>query len=151
MDIEKIIQRIVDNGNVEDMHSLSDILEDTMELLKKYDEKCFKKYELELYKMAYGNHLNEEMAEKIVNKMKPYGKKWNILESENIMQDFGVSNISPTDFFIVLNSAYNDYRDIFGDNIEEYVKFTIDFILDEDAKQDKVFLYYTTIPDQERR
>lgn len=151
MDIEKIIQRIVDNGNVEDMHSLSDILEDTMELLKKYDEKCFKKYELELYKMAYGNHLNEEMAEKIVNKMKPYGKKWNILESENIMQDFGVSNISPTDFFVVLNSAYNDYRDIFGDNIEEYVKFTIDFILDEDAKQDKVFLYYTTIPDQERR
>ena len=53
MDIEEIIQKIVDNGKVEDMKTLSDILEDTMEELKKYDQDCFNEYMMELYKMAY--------------------------------------------------------------------------------------------------
>lgn len=146
MEIENLIEEIVQNGKSKDMEALSEIFENSLEVLKEYDPDCYQKYEMELYKIAYGNHLNEEMAEKIVNKMKPYGKKWSILESENIMQDFGISGVSPTDFFIVLNSAYNDYRDIFEDKLDEYVKFTMDFILDEDAKEDKVFIYYTTIP-----
>lgn len=50
MDIEEIIQKIVDNGRVEDMETLSDILEDTMELIQKYDPDCYKEYEMELYK-----------------------------------------------------------------------------------------------------
>ena len=27
-----------------------------------------------------------------------------------------------------------------------YIKFTVDFIQDEDAKEDKVFIYFTKIP-----
>lgn len=150
MDIEKIIQRIVDNGNVEDMHSLSDVLEDTMEILKKYDEKCFKKYELELYKMAYGNTLSKELAEEIVYYMRPTGKRWSMEETKKLQEQYGL-NVRDVDFYIVMNSAYNDYYDIFGENIDDYIKFSLDFINDEDAKQDKVFLYYTTIPNQERR
>ena len=45
-----------------------------------------------------------------------------------------------------LIAGYNDYKDLFNEDIESYIRFTIDFIKDEDAKQDKVFLYYTTIP-----
>ena len=33
MDIEEIIQKIIDNGKVEDMEELSDMLEDTMEII----------------------------------------------------------------------------------------------------------------------
>ena len=58
------------------MEELSDMLEDTMEIIKEYDEKCYKDFEMKLYKMAYGNHLNKSMAEKIVNKMRPYGMRW---------------------------------------------------------------------------
>ena len=154
MDIEEIIQRVVDNGNVEDMHLLSDILEDTMEIIKKYDEDCYKKYEMELYKMAYGNTLSREMAKNIVSQMQPYGERWTMEEAKQIQEDFGIENIKPIDFFVVLNSKYNDNRDTverFTDNNEEalelYICLTKDFILDPDAIQDKVFAYFTTIPE----
>lgn len=146
MDIEDIIQRIIDNGNIENMHTLSDILDDTLEELCKYDKEKYEKYKLDLYKMAYGTNLTREMAEKIVSKMKPYGKKWSLEETENLQTDYGIEDINPIDFFIVLNSAFNDYNDIFNNNIEMYVRFATDFINDEDAKESKVFLYFMNIP-----
>jgi hypothetical protein len=45
-----------------------------------------------------------------------------------------------------MNSAYNDYNDLFKDNIEYYAKFSKDFIKDEDAKEDKVYYYFSMIP-----
>lgn len=145
MDIEEIIQKIVDNGRIEDMEKLSDMLEDTMEIIEKYDKDCYNEYEMELYKMAYGTIFTREKAEEIVSKMKPYRMRWSFNETEKIQEDYGINDISNTSFFIVINSAYNDYRDIFGEDIENYVKFTVDFIKDEDAKEGKVFTYFTTI------
>lgn len=142
MDIEEYIERIVDNGKIEDMEELSDMLEDTMEIIKDYDEKCYKEFEMKLYKMAYGNHLNKSMAEDIVNKMRPYGMRWNIEETESLQRQRGIEDIPKADFFVVINSAYNDYKDIFGEDLEGYIRFTIDFIKDEDAKEGKVFKYF---------
>ena len=146
MHIKKMIQRIVDNGRQEDMEELSEILEELMHKLKEYDEKDYKKYEMSLYCMAYGNVLSEEMAEDIVRKMQPSGMRWTLEETRHMQEDYGLDNIRDTDFFVVINSAYNDYREIFGDNLETYIKFTLAFINDEDAKEDKVFKYFTTIP-----
>lgn len=145
MEIEDYVEKIVENNRVEDMEKLSEILEDTMEELCKYDEERYNKYKIELYKMAYGNVLNREMAEEIVHKMRPYQMRWSLEETENIQEQYGVSNIRPVDFFIVINSAYNDFKNMFNENLEMYVNYTVDFINDEDAKEDKVFLYYTTI------
>ena len=145
MDIEEYIEIIVQNGKLEDMEELSDMLEDTMEIIKDYDKECYKESEMKLCKMANGNRLNRKMAEEIVNKMRPYGKRWSIEETRQMQEQRGLSNISDVDFFIVINSAYNDYQNLFGDNIEDYVRFTMDFIQDEDAKQDKVFNYFTQI------
>ena len=147
MDIEDIIQVIVDGGDVQHMHMLSDILEDVMEELQKYDEECYKKYEMKLYKMAYGSNLTKKMAEEIVSNMRPYGQRWSIEETEQLQRQYGLDNINPVDFYTVLNSSFNDFRDIFNDNIEMYVRFTADFIDDEDAKEDKVFIYFTQIAD----
>ena len=146
MDIEEYIERIVDNGKIEDMEELSDMLEDTMEIIKDYDEKCYKEFEMKLYKMAYGNHLNKSMAQDIVNKMRPYGMRWNIEETESLQRQRGLEDIPKADFFVVINSAYNDYKDIFGEDLEGYIRFTIDFIKDEDAKEDKVYYYFSMIP-----
>ena len=145
MDIEEYIERIVDNGKIEDMQELSDMLEDTMEIIKDYDKDCYKDFEMKLYKMAYGNHLNKSMAEKIVNKMRPYGMKWDIEQTKDIQRQRGINDIPEVDFFIVINSAYNDYKDLFGEDLESYIRFTIDFIKDEDAKEGKVFAYFTQI------
>ena len=145
MDIEEIIQRIVDNGRLEDMKELSDMLEDTLEIIEKYDKECYDKYLMQLYKMAYGTTFTRQMAEQIVSKMRPFGQRWSLEEIQKFQDEFGIDNVRTTDFYIVANSAYNDFRDLFGDDIEKYIKFTMDFIQDEDAKIDKVFLYYTTI------
>ena len=142
MDIEEYIEIIVDNGKIEDMEELSDMLEDTMEIIKDYDEKCYKEFEMKLYKMAYGDHLNKSMAQDIVNKMRPYGMRWNIEETESMQRQRGLEDIPKADFFVVINSAYNDYKDIFGEDLEGYIRFTIDFIKDEDAKEGKVFKYF---------
>lgn len=152
MDIEDYIERIIDNGNVEDMHKLSEILEDVMELVQEYDTETYKKYEMCLYKMAYGSVLNREMAEEIVSKMRPYRMKWDLEETKRLQQQYGVDNINPIDFFVVLNSKYNDDKDTVerfaksqDEELEMYISLARDFIMDEDAKKDKVFIYYTTI------
>lgn len=146
MDIEEYIEKIIDNGKIEDMRALSDMLEDTLEIIKDYDKQCYKDFEIELYKMAYGNHLNKSMAEEIVHKMKPFGEKWSFAETRRMQDERGLNDIAPEDFYIVLNSAYNDFENLFNDNIEMYIRYTIDFIEDEDARKDKVFIYYLMIP-----
>lgn len=142
IDLDEMIEKIIDNGNLDDMQTLSELLEDTMEIIKDYDEKCYKEFEMKLYKMAYGNHLNKSMAQDIVNKMRPYGMRWNIEETESLQRQRGIEDIPKADFFVVINSAYNDYKDIFGEDLEGYIRFTIDFIKDEDAKEGKVFKYF---------
>ena len=146
MDIEEIIEKIVDNGRIEDMNELSDMLEDTIEMLEEYYPDKYKEYQAKLYEMAYGCILNKEMAEEIVNKMRPFGEKWSMKETTDILMQHGL-NFREPDFYVVMNSAYNDYNDIFMDDIEMYVRFANDFINDEDAKQDKIYLYYTIIPE----
>ena len=153
MDIEEYIEKIVENGKVEDMEELSEMLEETMDIVKDYDKECYDDLMMKLYRMAYGNVLNKEMAEEIVHKMKPYGMRWSIEETNDVQNKYGLDNIRPVDFFIVINSKFNDDKetvDRFTRNPEEelemYVSLTKNFIMDEDAKQDKVFLYYTEIP-----
>lgn len=145
MEIKEIIRKIVDNGRIEDMHELSDILECLMEVIEINDEELYKKYEMKLYEMAYGKRLSREYAEEIVRHMRPYKMRWTYEETRDMQNEYGIDDIDEVEFFIVINSAYNDYKDILGEDIENYIKFTIDFIKDEDAKDGKVFLYFTTI------
>ena len=153
MDIRDCIQKIAEDGDLSEMIKLSEILVDLMEIIKQYDEKAYKRYEMHIYKMAYGTVLSRQMAEEIVSKMKPYGKRWNIEETREVQERYGIDNIRPVDFFVVMNSKFNDSRDTvekFAKNKEEeldmYISLTRDFILDEDAKEGKVFYYFTQIP-----
>lgn len=152
MDIEDCIEKIVKDGDVKEMQKLSEVLEDVMELLEEYDKDEYKKYEMCIYKMAYGTVLNKEMAEEIVSKMRPYRMRWSIEETKEIQDRYGIDNIRPIDFFVVMNSKFNDSKDTverFAKSKEEeldmYISLTKDFIMDEDAKDDKVFTYFTTI------
>lgn len=146
MEIQNNVRKIVENGNVDEMYKLTDILEDAICDLEDYDTKCAEMYKMKLYIMANGKVLNKEMAEEIVHCMQPSGMRWSYEEAKGIMNDFGINDIRPADFFVVMNSAYNDYHNLFGENIENYVKFTTNFINDEDAKEGKVFIYFTSIP-----
>lgn len=146
MKIEHYIRKIVDDGDRREMEELSDILIDVIDIVKRYDEDCYNEYKMKLYKMAYGNQLTEDMAEDIVKKMKPVGERWSIDETEQMQRDYGINDIKPVDFYAIMNMAFNDFRNVFGDNLETYIRYTEAFINDEDAKQGKVLNYFLTIP-----
>jgi len=146
MHIKKMIEKIVDDGDVGEMHELSDILEEVIEIIKNYDPSKYKYYEMCIYRMAYGSNFTEDMARDIVSKMQPYGEHWNMEQSRQVQDEYGLQNLNPINFYIVINSAYNDYRELFRDNMDMYVKFTQLFMEDEDAKKDKTFIYFTKIP-----
>lgn len=145
MHIEEYIRKIVDEGDRNEMEELSDILEEVIDLIKEYDEEAYKKYTMCLYKMAYGEVLSEDMADEIIRKMQSYGMKWTLNEAEDIQNNYGI-DVRPVDFWIVMNQAFNDFRNVFGDNLEMYVRYTEAFINDEDAKPGKVWKYFTEIP-----
>ena len=146
-EVKKMIQKIANDGNINEMEELSDILDEVICVIKDYDEKLYEKYKMELYRMAYGDKLNEEMAEKIVSKMRPYKQRWSLDETRSMQEEYGIMDIDEYDFFVVINSAFNDFRNLFEDNIDMYIRYTEDFINDEDAKEGKVFKYFTTIPE----
>ena len=113
MHIEKYIRKIVDEGSRQEMEELSNILQELMMLLHEYDEQKYKRYEMCLYKMAYGEALNEDMAEDIIRKMQPYKMKWTLNETEQIQRDYGMEYIRPIDFWIVMNQRFQRFQRCF--------------------------------------
>nr|DAG78631.1 MAG TPA: hypothetical protein [Caudoviricetes sp.] len=146
MKVKKYIEKIVEKGKPEDMKTLSYMLDDVICKLKEYDEECYEDYKMELYEMAYGKVLNEEMAEDIVMCMEPYHTHWTLEQTKKIQTEKGLSSIRDIDFFVVMNSAYNDYHDMFDEDIDAYVEYTKLFINDKDARDGKVFNYFMNIP-----
>ena len=147
MDIEEYIEKIVDNGKIEDMQELSDMLEDTLEIIKDYDKDCYKEMEMKLYKMAYGKKLTDNMKREWVKKMRPMSK-WTEEEVKNIVNQYGFE-VPYMSAFVILNMLYSDMKSAFGDGNDEeslkrYLRGTSDWYFDEDAKVDgeeKLFDY----------
>lgn len=140
--MEDNIQIIIDNGNIEDMYELSNILTEAVEHLEKCNPKKFRELKIKIHKMAFGDHLDRETAEEIVANMRPYGKKWTYEQIVDLQNEKGLNNICSPDFFTVMNQGYNDYINLFEEDIDNYITYTLDFIEDEDAKPGKVVDYF---------
>lgn len=147
MDIEDYIERIINNGKIEDMQELSDMLEDTMKIIKDYDKECYKDFKMKLYEMAYGKVLTDEMKREWVKKMRPMSK-WTEEEVKDIVNQYGFE-VPYMSAFVILNMLYSDMKSAFGDGNDEeslkrYLRATNDWYFDEDAKVDgeeKLFNY----------
>ena len=152
--IREYIDKIGENRKQEDMEKLGDMLAELICSLKESHHELYEKYKMELYIMAYGKVLNEEMAEEIVEHMKPFGEHWNMETTTKVKNQYDLKDISDVDFYVTLNSKYNDNKDTvekFLDEEEErldmYVSLTKDFIKDPDAKKGKVFTYFMVVPE----
>lgn len=146
MKIKKYIEKIGENKKIEDMQELGDMLADLIYMTKESHPEIYEKYKMKLYTMAYGEVLTEDMAKDIVKEMQPSGEHWNIEQTTEVKNQYGLNAISPVDFYVVMNMSWNDYREVFGDDLDMYVKYSKAFIEDEDAKKGKVFIYFTKIP-----
>ena len=108
--IKKIISSDDDKKKDELTHWMCEILE--------HMDNDLEDVERELYEMAEGRVLNEEKAKHLIEQMKPYGMKWTLEDTEGVRKQYGYEDLRPVDFWIVMNSAYNDYNDLFKDNVE---------------------------------
>jgi hypothetical protein len=140
--IKEYKDKIIADGDQETMEHLGNMFVEVMYKLKEYNEKCFDEYAMELHVMAYGETLTEDMAKDIVRDMKPYGEHWTIEQTTSVREQYGI-DVTNVDFYVVMNMAWNDYNEVFGEDLETYVKFSKAFIKDEDAKEGKVFRYFT--------
>ena len=142
--IRKYIEKIGENRNIEDMKKLGDMLAEIIYSTKESHPELYHKYKLELYEMAYGKKLNEEMADNWVKEMKPIGKHWTIEETTNAMSSLGY-NFDRIDFYVVANMMYNDYYDLVKDDETLALKLAKDWLEDEDAKENKLYCYWKHI------
>ena len=142
--IRKYIDKIADNGKIEDMKELGDMLAEIIYEMKDAHPEEYHEYKMELYEMAYGKKINEEIAEKWVKEMKPIGMHWTMEETTNAMQSLGYS-FNAIDFFVVANMMYNDYYDLVKEDETLALKLAKDWLDDEDAKEDKLYCYWKHI------
>ena len=142
--IRKYIEKIGENKNIKDMEKLGDMLSEIIYSTKDSHPEIYKKYKLELYEMAYGKKLNEEMAEKWVKEMKPVGLHWTMEETTNAMQSLGY-NFDSVDFFVVANMMYNDYYNLVKDDESLALKLAHDWLEDVDSSNNKLYKYWKYI------
>lgn len=142
--IRKYIEKIGDNRNAEDMEKLGDMLSEIIYSTKDSHPEIYEKYKIELYEMAFGKKVSEEMAEKWVKNMKPVGMHWTIEETTNAMQNLGY-NMDKVDFFVVANMMYNDYYDVVKENEEMALKLAKDWLNDVDSVDNKLYCYWKNI------
>lgn len=123
---------------------ISDIIDMLMCDAKENNHELYEHIEGELYEMAYGKKISEEMAKKRVNNMKPIGRYWTIEETTNAMHDLGY-NHEAIDFFVVSNMIKNDYEYLTKEDDTLALKMAHDWLKDEDARDCKLYEYWKHI------
>lgn len=68
--------------------------------------------------------------------------RWNIEETESMQRQRGIEDIDPTSFYTVINYAYNVYKNLFSEDIEGYIRFTVNFINNENMTEEKLFKFF---------
>ena len=109
MESKSYIEKILSS---EDSSKKEKLMECLSNIIDKYNSEDKEEIERKLYELAEGKVLNEERARHLIEKMRPFGKKWELTDTENVRNNSGYGDIRPIDFWIVMNSAYNDYNDI---------------------------------------
>ena len=146
MEIKEYISKIAENKKIDDMIELGNMLAEIICSMKESHSDAYEKYKMKLYGMAYDHKFEKNMAKDIVTSMEPRGQIWTLETTKQVQEQNGLSGINPEDFYIVINSLGNDYGDIISvENTDTYVKMTDAWINDTDAKDDKVWIYFTKI------
>lgn len=141
-----LMEKIIKDGKKEGMDILGDVFNKAMDYVGEYSESKYEDLEMCLYEAAYGKVLTEDKARDIIMYMRPYGMKWTLEQTKEVQNQHNLTEIRDIDFWIVMNMAYNDYHELFDEDLEMYIRYSKQFIKDEDAKEGKVYTYFTRIP-----
>lgn len=147
MKIRSYIDKIGENKKPEDMQKLGDMLAELIYSTKDSHPEIFEEYKMELYVMAYGRILTDDMKREWVSEMKPM-PKWTEEEVKNVVNQYKI-NIPYMSVFVIMNMLYSDMKNVLGngddeEGLKKYMQGTDDWYNDEDSKVDgeeKLFNY----------
>ena len=143
----KLLKKALEEESLE----IEEIAEEIFEHMKEKDECKFWKMYFKMYEATHGKELDEEMAEKWVHSMKPYGEHWTREQTDSVLDKHNLS-VDKIDFYAGMNMAYNDYYKAIEtdkmtdeEKLNAYIKLAYYFIKDEDFGDNKMYEYYKTI------
>lgn len=138
-----LIKKIIENGKQTDMEYLEYLLDDFIHDLKTENYTKYKSLELDLYKIAYGKHLNEELALEWVSEMEnkdgTKGQHWSVDQTSQYAGEF-----NKWDWYAVMNMMYSDYYNQKFDT-NTYVELAKDWLNDKDVGDGKTLKYYMLV------
>lgn len=143
-----MLTKIIEKNKTEDISKLQDMLDNLICDLKGQKPELYKEYKKELYELAYGKVILEDKAKEIVENMKPYGEHFKLEEAKRIKEEHSIKH-SASDIYLVINSLYNDYHEILGEDNDTYIKMTKLWLNDTDSVEDKVYQYFCNIPKED--
>lgn len=123
INFKKILDRIVENGDSSEMNLLQEMMENLLE-----EAKDKKKYEMDLYKLAYGPHFNEEKLMESGIKI-----KYTVPEIEKLVSAHGTKFpdcVTMEDITYATNYLYHLYYPLIPD-ISAALRFAEKYIKDE--------------------
>ena len=148
--VNEFIDEIVKNGTNEDMEELRDILIDLLHHEKECDYEKYKEHKMELYVIAYGEQLTDEVKDEWVEQMKP-ATKWSLEDIQGVVSRAGLT-IPLHSVYVIMNMLYSDFGSVLGSgddtSINNYINATKLWYYDEDAEnaeENKLFRYYYNI------
>ena len=141
-----LLEQIKERKTSEDVECLADSLEMVLDEIKEEHPKFYEHIETKLYEIIHGKNLTYEKAEKAIMNMKPYRMHWSEEEVKEVLRAHSI-DLPIIDAWVVMNMAYNDFHEMFKEDLEMYLEYTKLFIKDEDAKPGKVYTYITEIPE----
>ena len=94
-----------------------------------------------LHCVAYAPHFDEHLAKKAVARMKNVdgtcGEHWTFEETNQLADQQGITQ--KADWYYVMNMLYSDYSEIYGSDINMYIRVAKAYMRDPDAPEGKVF------------
>lgn len=142
---KKLLEKMKERSSKDDLMCLADITDMALDTMKESNPDFYEHLESLMYETMYGKVISEEMAEKWVSDMQPYHLHWTMEQTDSVMKQYAPS-VKTLDWFVVLNMMYNDYRDVLGtEEVDTYAKLAKGWLMDSDAKEDKLYCYYKNI------
>ena len=114
------------------------------EALEEVRGRCPRLFWDTMYKMhcaVYGPHFDEHLAKKAVARMKnvdgTHGEHWTYEQTSQLADQQGITQ--KADWYYVMNMLYSDYSEIYGSDINMYIRVAKAYMRDPDAPESKVF------------
>ena len=132
---------------------LREFIEDAMSMLKETNPETYDTLEMHLYKKIYGCHFCDWLLDKatknMVNEDGTTGPHWNLNQTTQVAKQSGVNftNFNEYDWNYVMNMIYSDYYGSVPNDASTYVRMSLKFLDDKDAKEGKALKYYLSMKD----